>query len=701
MALQYSLGSPNFLGATITPNGINFAIYSKNATKVELCFFKKPTDKVPFECHVLDPENERFGDVWCVLVSGLGGSAKSQKSIFYLYRVDGPFDLELGHRFDYSQYLLDPYAKALTPGSAFRARAAEDLAMFPKCVVIDDNFDWEGDRAPLTPLSRSIIYEAHLKGFTKSPTSGVKNPGTYQGFIQKIPYLKQLGVTAVELLPIFEFDEYESDRVNPRTGESLNNFWGYSTLAFFAPKARYSSCKAADSPVNEFKQLVKALHKDGIEIFLDVVFNHTAEGNERGPTLSFRGLDNSVYYLLAQDKQYYMNFSGCGNTFNCAHPVVTKFILDCLRYWVAVMHVDGFRFDLATVLGRDELGDYRADSFLLEAIDRDPILSRAKIIAEPWDCGGGYLVGGFGVSKANSGTRWSEWNDRFRNDIRRFVRGDESVLTAAATRIAGSSDLYNHSNRRTTASINFITAHDGFTLNDLMSYNGKHNDENGEDNRDGTNDNNCYNNGFEGITINPKIERVRLRKLKNAILCLFVSQGVPMLLAGDEFRRTQEGNNNAYCQDNETSWINWNLQKKNTELTHFVTVLIALRKAHHVFRREHFFSTQITQIDWFDFNGKALEWNKIKRFLGFMLYGDRCIDGDGNADNDFYIACNTDVYDITITLPTLSDGKLWHLVCDTSIEGDKCALDAGSEELLREQRRYILVAGCFVILMSK
>lgn len=707
MALQFERGNPSLLGATPVADGINFAVYSKSATSVVIDFFKKATDKEPFYSHTFDADSQKLGSVWSVLVKGL------PKNVLYLYRVSGPNDAQEGQRFNPNKYLLDPYSKAFTQGSVFLSYnklisdglatiqngKLLDLSNFPKCVVInDDEFDWAGDKPLNLPLSKCVIYETHLKGYTASPTSSVKFPGTYKGFIEKIPYLKSLGVTTVELLPIFEFDDNENSNINPKTGEKLKNYWGYSTIGFFAPKTSYATMQSLKTPggaVSEFKTLVREMHKNGLEVVLDVVFNHTAEGNEHGYTFSFRGFENSVYYMLPKEKQYYMNFSGCGNTFNTSHPVVTKFVLDCLRYWVSVMHVDGFRFDLATSLLRNESGDLRMDSFLAEAISEDPILAKTKIIAEPWDCGGGYLVGGF------PGGRWSEWNDRFRNDIRRFIRGDESVITAAATRIAGSSDLYNHDNRRTTASINFITAHDGFTLNDLVSFNGKHNAENGEDNRDGTNDNNCYNNGFEGITINPKIESIRLRKLKNAMLCLMVSQGVPMILGGDEFRRTQEGNNNAYCQDNEISWINWNLQKKNTELTHFTQVLIALRKAHHVFRREHFFSTQIPQIDWFDFNGKSLEWNKIKRFLGFMLYGDRCVDDDGNNDNDFYVAGNTDIYDITITLPTLPGGKFWHIVCDTSIEGEKCAFDAGSEELLREQRRYILPAGCFVILMSK
>ncbi|MDE5898292.1 MAG: glycogen debranching enzyme, partial [Treponemataceae bacterium] len=470
---------------------------------------------------------------------------------------------------------------------------------------------------------------------------------------------------------------------------------GYSTIGFFAPKTGYAWDKSPGGSVREFKELVREMHKAGIEVVLDVVYNHTAEGNEQGYTFSFRGLENSAYYLLPPDgRQYYMNFSGCGNTINAGHPVVNQLLLDSLRYWVTEMHVDGFRFDLAAALCRNQTGMMLSFPHLTNAISEDPILADTKIIAEPWDCGG-YLVGGF------PGGRWSEWNDRYRNDIRRFVRGDEGVATAAATRIAGSSDLYNHSGRRPTASINFITVHDGFTLNDLVSYNGKHNDENGEGNRDGTDDNNCYNHGFEGVTTNPKIESLRLRKLRNFLLCLMVSQGVPLLLAGDEFRRTQMGNNNAYCQDNEISWVNWNCARKNGPLVSFVRRMIRLRKDHPVFRRESFFSPDNPEIQWFNSEGKVPDWSAMKRFLAFQLLGSTVLKEDGAADNDFYIAGNTDIYDITVTLPSPPRGCRWFRVADTSIEGGDCIAEAGTEEVLEEQKRYVLPAGSFVILMSK
>ena len=702
---QISEGRPEILGATPSGNGVNFAVYSKNAEKVVLDLFDAPDAKQPSFSIELDPVKNKTGSIWHIFVEGLSAGA------LYLFRVDGPYNPPQGHRFNFNKYLFDPYAKAFTQGSVFQSynRQRElglagvengklsDLSNFPKCVVVDDSdFDWQGDKPLNYPMSETVVYEAHLKGYTASQTSGVSAPGTYKGFVEKIPYLKELGITSVELLPVFEFDEHETGAINPKTGETLSNYWGYSTIGFFAPKTTYSSDRTPGGSVREFKTLVRELHKAGIEVILDVVFNHTAEGNEHGYTFCFRGFENSTYYMLPEnEKQYYHNFSGCGNTVNAAHPVVTKFILDSLRYWVSEMHVDGFRFDLAAVLCRDQKSYMQSFPFLTNAISEDSILCRSKIIAEPWDCGGGYLVGGF------PGGRWSEWNDRYRNDIRRFVRGDEGVATAAATRLAGSSDLYNHSGRNPDASVNFVSCHDGFPMNDIVSYNGKHNDENGEGNRDGSDDNNCYNHGYEGVTVNPKIESLRLKKLKNFMVCLMVSQGVPMFAAGDEFRRTQMGNSNAYCQDNEISWVNWNLEKKNQELLNFTKKAISLRKLHPVFRREKFFSGSKVEIEWYDVDGKNPDWTKMKRFLGFKLVGSSVLDKNGNQDNDFYIAGNTDIYDVTMTLPTLSKGKKWYYVADTSVVGDEGFAEPGKETLLQEQQRYVLPAASFVILIAK
>lgn len=701
---QILTGSPTVLGATPCNEGVNFAVYSKSAERVILDLFENAEDKQPSLSIELNPTDNKSGAIWHVFVKGLSAGA------CYLYRVDGPYNPPQGHRFNVNKYLIDPYAKCLTIGSVFQSYNRQrqlglagiengklsDLSNFPKCVVIDDSdFDWQGDKPLNIPMNKSVIYETHLKGFTASPTSGVQNAGTYKGFIEKIPYLKQLGITAVEFLPICEFDEYENGNTNPRTGDPLKNYWGYSTMNFFSPKATFAADKTPGGPVKEFKELVREMHKAGLEVILDIVLNHTSEGNEHGYTFSFRGFENSVYYLLPEnEKQYYTNFSGCGNSINAAHPVVTRFILDVLRYWVTEMHVDGFRFDLAAELTRDQQTYIQSFPHLTNAISEDAILANTKIIAEPWDCGGGYLVGGFPG-------RWSEWNDRFRNDIRRFVRGDEGVATATATRIAGSSDLYNHHGRSPNASLNFITAHDGFTLNDLVSYNGKHNDENGEQNRDGTDDNICYNHGFEGITTNPKIENLRVKKLKNYFLCLLVAQGVPMITAGDEFRRTQMGNNNAYCQDNELSWVNWNLEQKNQELENFVKSMIKLRLDHPVFHRNKFFSNEKAEIEWYDADGKVPYWEKMKRFLALKYVGSKNRNENGSSDNDFYVAGNTDIYDITVTLPSCAKGKKWHMVVDTSVAGPCGFAEAGKEEVLNEQQRYVLPAGSFVILMAK
>lgn len=701
-------GMPIGLGAVLTPAGVNFSIYSKDATKVTLCLFDSADAAKPSVLIDLDPSVNRTGHIWHILIQG------AQAGLCYLYKVDGPYEPTKGLRFNYHKYLFDPYAKAFTSGSVFRCYnnlhkqgfhvneggEIQNLSDFPKCVVVADDFDWEGDRPLNYPLEDSVIYETHLKGFTASETSGVPADiaGTYAGFTKKIDYLKKLGITSVELLPLFEFDENENGNLNPRTGKGLVNYWGYSTIGFFAPKTSYSSDRTPGGPVREFKQMVKELHKAGIEVILDVVYNHTAEGNEHGYTFEFRGLQNDVYYSLPQaDKQYYNNFSGCGNSFNCNSAVGGQLILDSLRYWVLNMHVDGFRFDLASILTRGENGmpvPYDMPS-ITSAISEDPVLAKTKIIAEAWDAAGLYQIGGFPAGVNN---RWSEWNGRFRDDIRRFVRGDENSVTGAATRICGSADCYNHSGRKPTASINFITAHDGFTLNDMVSYNGKHNEENGESNRDGTDDNYSYNHGYEGDCENPKIEALRLKKIKKSFIYLFVSQGVPMILGGDEMRRTQRGNNNAYCQDNEMSWFDWTLAQKNDGLVRFASNLIQLRRKHPVFRRTEFFGTEkdsASEISWFDNNAKVLDWSNTKRFLGFKL------SGSSVNDNDFYVATNMDIYDLTITLPTLTGNKKWYRVADTSFESPEDITESGFEELLTEQRRYVLVAGSSIVLMSK
>lgn len=704
-------GKPFPLGTSLTEGGVNFAVFSRNGTSVIINLYDNPDATDPYAYVELDPEKNRTGDIWHVFVPGLKAGA------LYLYQVDGPFEPSQGHRFNAKQLLFDPYAKALTPVSVFAnlpptyktpvdktdVELAENrhLYQFPKCVIIDDEaFDWEGDTPINRPLSRSIIYEVHTKGFTAGKGSGVCNPGTYDGFREKIPYLQALGITAVELLPVYEFDEFENTNVNPRTGERMKNYWGYSTISFFAPKAGYAADKSPGGCVREFKELVKALHKAGIEVILDVVFNHTAEGNEHGISLNLRGFENSIYYMLVGNhNEYYMNFSGCGNTMNCNHPIVRRFITDCLRYWVINYHIDGFRFDLASILSRSQEGALLEFPPLTNEISEDPILARTKIIAEPWDAGGAYQLGRF------PGGRWAEWNDRFRDDIRRFWRGDEFASSGAATRLSGSSDIYGSSGRTPGHSINFVTCHDGFTLNDLVSYNHKHNDENGEENRDGTDSNWSYNHGFEGATKNPAIEKRRNKQVRNFILTELIAQGTPMILGGDEFRRGQQGNNNAYCQDNDISWFDWTLVPVNEKILTFTKRAIALRKNHAVFRRNSFFQGQhagcVADIQWYNPDGSNPDWNELSRFLAFRLCGCYGINDDGSQDNDFYIAANTDRQDIMVTVPSALNGKKWYLVADTSIDGPDAIAEEGKEELLRGQEHYVIPASSLIILVAK
>ncbi len=706
-SVQTLSGCPMPWGASVQADGVNFAVFSRNASRVLLNLYKNVEDSEPYAVISLNPQENRTGDVWHVFVPGLKPGA------LYLFQVDGPFEPSQGHRFDVNQLLFDPYAKAITPISVFHnlppdyrtpvdktdveLSSGRHQYQFPKCVVIDDSaFDWEGDKALNIPTSRTVIYETHVKGFTAGKDSGVKNPGTYEGFIQKIPYLKKLGITSVELLPVFEFDEFENTNVNPRTGERMKNYWGYSTISFFAPKAGYAADKTPGGCVNEFKKLVREMHKAGLEVILDVVFNHTAEGNEHGIALNFRGFENSVYYSLVDGhKEYYMNYSGCGNTVNANNPVVHDYIITCLRYWVLNYHIDGFRFDLASVLNRNTDGSLSKISAMVDHIAQDPILHSTKMIAEPWDAGGAYQLGEF------PGTRWCEWNDRFRDDIRKFWRGDDHLSTAAATRISGSSDLFGY--RSPIVSINYVTCHDGFTMNDLVSYNHKHNDENGEENRDGNDSNWSYNHGFEGPTKNPSIERLRNKQMRNFILTLMISQGTPMLLGGDEFRRGQQGNNNAYCQDNDISWFDWSIFPLNDRLFTFTQRAIALRKDHAVFRRDKYFATinGVPEIQWYNVAGSNPDWNDISRFLAFSLSGENCLNDDGKSDNDFYIAANTDRHDAMVTLPTLTGGRKWYRVADTSIEGDDAIMPTGRFEELWSQGRYVIPASSLIVLIAK
>ena len=698
-SIRVSAGKAVRLGTKVTADGVYFTVFSRNAKKVFLDLYASPEDAVPYHTIELNPETNKTGDQWHVFVEGL------KAGDLYLYRVDGPFAPSKGHRFDKTQPLFDPRAKAFSEGTVFKYMThSEDKLMdrFPKCVIVDDeDYDWEDDKPLEIPLEKSIIYEMHVKGFTASPTSGVEHPGTYRGVIEKIPYLQSLGISAVELLPVMEFDEYENSNINPRTGTRLKNFWGYSTIGFFAPKCSYSSDRRPGACVREFRDMVKALHNAGIEVLLDVVFNHTAEGNENGVSLNFRGFDNKIFYHLVPDhKEYYMNYSGCGNAVNANHPVVQDFIIDCLHYWVLEMHVDGFRFDLASELTRDEKGNPSDIAPLTKRISEDAILRKTKIIAEPWDCAGAYQIGNF------PGGRWCEWNDHYRDGIRRFIRGDEYIANEAATRIAGSNDLYALSGRGPINSINFVTAHDGFTMNDLVTYNYKHNEENGEENRDGSDNNLSYNHGFEGPTVNPKIETIRAQKIRNFFTTLMLSQGVPMFVSGDEVRRTQGGNNNAYCQDNEISWFNWDDVNNNVQMLDFVQNLIALRNQHPVFHRRYFFGGAATgifneppDISWFNYDGTVPDWKKMNRYLAFRLGGK--VSDLPSDDNDFFVAMNMDIHDVTITIPKPSGGRRWFRTIDTSINNRTSILLGGQEENLNSQEHYVVMANSILVLISK
>jgi len=592
--LQFTQPLP--YGAILRDGGVQFVVYSRSATKLRILLYDAVADLAAAETIELEPARDRWGDIWSVFVPGLAAGT------LYHVQADGPFEPERGQRFDGRARLIDPYAKALAGEFAI---AADGRLVPPKCVVVDDAFDWQGDRHLRRGLSDTVIYEMHVRGFTASPTSGVEHPGTYLGVIEKIPYLKSLGVTAVELMPVHEF----AAAMPTADGVVRSNYWGYDPLAFFAPHRGYAADTAPGAQVREFKEMVRALHAAGIEVILDVVFNHTAEGNHLGPTLSFKGLENRVYYMLGDGGATYRNYTGCGNTINGNHPIVRELIFLCLRNWVHNYHVDGFRFDLASVLSRDRNGDLQPNPPVVEVITEDPALADTKIIAEAWDAAGAYQVGSF------ARMRWAEWNGRYRDDVRRFWRGDAAQTGHLATRLAGSSDLYAEHGRQPCHSINFVTSHDGFTLSDLVSYREKHNEANGEGNRDGDNNSFSDNNGVEGPSADPGIEATRSRQIRNLLATLLLSQGVPMLLAGDECRRTQRGNNNAWCQDNDVSWIDWSLVDSNAALVRFVRELIRFRLGNPTLRRRSFLvggpteSGALPDVAWFGPDGQPIDWH--------------------------------------------------------------------------------------------
>lgn len=688
-------GSPLPLGTQETGGGVNFAIFSRYASRVRLELFDHPEDAAPARVIDLDSARNHTGDVWHVWVAGISPGQ------LYAYRVDGPYRPSEGHRFNFNRLLLDPFAAAISqapPWDFASARGYDpsaperDLVMskldnsrsMPKCVFVNEPFEWDRDQPPRHPWSKTVIYEMHVRGFTIHPTSGVDHPGTYRGLIDKIPYLTTLGVTAVELLPVQEFDGTSAIRENPQTGEPLRNYWGYDPVVFVAPKGSYSSSGGLGQQKLEFKEMVRAFHKAGIEVILDVVFNHTAEANELGPTLCFRGIDNAIFYTLADDKRYYKDYTGAGNTVNANHPVVRDHILSALRHWVVEMHVDGFRFDLAAVLGRGRAGNLLFNPPLLERIAEDAILRDVKIIAEAWDAGA-YEVGSF------SERRWAEWNGRYRDDVRRFWRGDDGMLGLFASRICGSADIYTKSGKGPEGSINYITCHDGFTLNDLVSYRSKHNEANGENNHDGADANFSENYGSEGETTDNGIEAIRKRQIKNFLVTLLVSRGVPMLLGGDEFRRTQLGNNNAYCQDNEISWSDWRDLERHQEIHRFARGMIAFRRAHPILSQERFYTD--TEIHWFGPQGGLPRWTdpKEKRFA--------CLIHE-NGPGALFLMFNAGTDATDFRLPAPPQGLRWHLAVDTSgmapqdlfAEEEEVAVDHSGGYHLESRSSVILLA---------
>ena len=549
-------------GATAIPGGVNFTIHSNQATSCELLLFHR-MEQEPYAI-LKFPEHYRIGNVYSMIVFQL-----NIEEFEYAYRLDGPYEPEKGIIFNKNKYLLDPYAKAVTGQSVWGRRPQTTCY---KARVVKDDFDWEDFKPPLIPMEDLVIYELHVRGFTKADGSITTVPGTFAALLEKMPYLKELGVNAVELMPIFEFDEVKDRR--EYQGKELLDYWGYNTVSFFAPNTSYSAGVEYNREGNELKQLIKTFNENGIEVILDVVFNHTAEGNENGPFFSFKGIDNNIYYMLTPDGHYY-NYSGCGNTLNCNHPIVQQMILECLRYWVTTYRVNGFRFDLASILGRNEDGTPMSKPPLLQSLAFDPILGHVKLIAEAWDAGGLYQVGSF-----PSWNRFAEWNGKYRDDLRSFLKGDEGMAGAAAARITGSLDLYNPSVRGLNASVNFLTCHDGFTLYDLYSYNEKHNEENGWENTDGTNDNRSWNCGVEGETEDEEVLKLRRRLVRNACAVLFMSRGTPMFFAGDEFCNTQYGNNNAYCQDNMVSWLDWTRKEQFADIYEFFCFMIAYKCQH-------------------------------------------------------------------------------------------------------------------------
>lgn len=678
-------GFPLPLGATPVARGVNFSIFSKHATAIRLVLRERGTCRVLVEIPI--PPEFRIGDVYAITVFDI-----DPDEIEYGYRVEGPFAPGKGHRFDSSVVLLDPSARSI--GGREVWGVATDCSPQPYWAqIVPEDFDWEGDHPLGRPLEELVIYELHVRGFTRSHSSGVRYPGTFAGLRERIPYLKELGVNCVELMPVFEFNELEVNRIDAVTGERLVNYWGYSTVGFNAPKASYAAAGRVGMQVDEFKTLVKELHRSGIEVFLDVVFNHTAELGADGPTISFKGLDNRTWYMLSPDGSYF-NFSGCGNTLNCNHPVVRDFVIDCLRYWVAEFHIDGFRFDLASILGRAQDGSPLANPPLLEALAMDPVLSRTKLIAEAWDAGGLYQVGTF-----PSYGRWAEWNGKYRDCVRRFLKGDDGMVGEMVQRLIGSPDIY--PTRGPAASVNFVTCHDGFTLADLVSYNVKHNAANGEEGRDGADDNYAWNCGIEGPTDDPAIVALRRRQMRNALAILFLSQGVPMMLMGDECSRTQLGNNNPYCHDGPLTWFDWTLLETNADLFRFCRELIGFRARHPALRHVRHvgvegFDGEEFEVTWHGTEPNEPDWTPGSRSLAMHVR----LKNGGPADT-IYAAFNMFWGDLEFLPPAPPAGCHWCVAIDTSRPSPFDIATPGQEQPLPSGVSYRVMSRSVFVLIPR
>jgi isoamylase/glycogen operon protein len=643
-----SRGDPQPFGATVQRDGMNFALYAPKATQVILSLFQPETLDLLQEIP-LDPVGNKTGDIWHVLIHNL------PDNLFYAYRVDGVSDPNNGRLYNKAEYLFDPYAKELSTTNEWRKCSHYPADVTPPyrplgALMTDHTFDWDDDKPLNHPIQSLILYEMHVRGFTEHESSGINNRGTYLGILEKLQYLKELGINALELMPVFEFNELDYAKTNPVTHDRLYNYWGYMTVNFFSPMNRFATKEKIGTAINEFKTLVKGCHEQGIEVILDVVFNHTGEGNQQGPILSYKGIANDIYYILDKNKGY-ANYSGTGNTFNCNHPVVRQLIVDSLRYWVSEMHVDGFRFDLGSIFYRDRQGEPMGLPPIVEEITDDPILSKVKLISEPWDAGGLYQVGGFFPSS----DRWAEWNGRYRDCIRRFFNGSHASKGELATRISGSQDLYGQG-RSPCNSINFVISHDGFTLKDLVSYSRKHNEANGENNQDGSNHNDSWNCGAEGETINDKINALRERQMRNFHLVLMVSQGVPMICMGDEYGHTKKGNNNTWCQDNTLNWFLWDQLHTHSSFFRFYKLMIHFRKNHPLLKRATFLTEK--DIIWHGIKPLNPLWEANDQFLAFQLV-------DSDTQQDLYVAFNASKQKLNVELPHPPEGKRWHWVAET------------------------------------